>query len=99
MALFFFSSSDDSKIMITDFGLAKDDDNEVQQTACGTPGYVGKIFTSGIRFTAEYVLYSWLTLIRPSIFIEEKDFIDCVKRQANGFLKILILPSLIDYSL
>ena len=58
MALFFFSSSDDSKIMITDFGLAKDDDNEVQQTACGTPGYVGKIFTSGIRFTAEYVLYS-----------------------------------------
>ena len=27
--------------MITDFGLAKDDDNQIQQTACGTPGYVG----------------------------------------------------------
>jgi len=30
----------DSKIMITDFGLAKVEDNEVQKTACGTPGYV-----------------------------------------------------------
>jgi len=38
--LLYYDSSNDSKIMITDFGLAKDDDNEVQQTACGTPGYV-----------------------------------------------------------
>lgn len=38
--LLYYDQSDDSKIMITDFGLAKYDDNEIQQTACGTPGYV-----------------------------------------------------------
>lgn len=38
--LLYYDESDESKIMITDFGLAKDDDNQIQQTACGTPGYV-----------------------------------------------------------
>ncbi|XP_057296469.1 calcium/calmodulin-dependent protein kinase type 1-like isoform X1 [Hydractinia symbiolongicarpus] len=38
--LLYASKDEDSKIMITDFGLAKAVDNEVQSTACGTPGYV-----------------------------------------------------------
>ena len=38
----FLSCDPDSKIMITDFGLAKYVDKESQKTACGTPGYVGK---------------------------------------------------------
>lgn len=40
-----YSSDDDSKIMISDFGLSKvteDDDADQLGTACGTPGYVGQ---------------------------------------------------------
>ena len=31
---------DDSKIMISDFGLSKTEDSGIMATACGTPGYV-----------------------------------------------------------
>lgn len=31
---------EDSKIMISDFGLSKTEDSGVMATACGTPGYV-----------------------------------------------------------
>lgn len=39
------SPADDSKIMISDFGLSKTiEEGQMDQlgTACGTPGYVGK---------------------------------------------------------
>ena len=42
---FLSSPADDSKIMVSDFGLSKmQDDEQMDQlgTACGTPGYVGK---------------------------------------------------------
>lgn len=41
--LLYYSRADDSKIMISDFGLSKmleDDDSDQLGTACGTPGYV-----------------------------------------------------------
>ena len=38
--LLYYSSDRDSKIMLTDFGLAKIEDNDRTSTACGTPGYV-----------------------------------------------------------
>lgn len=38
--LLFYSPDDDSKIMISDFGLSKMEDSGVMATACGTPGYV-----------------------------------------------------------
>lgn len=38
--LLYFSPTDD-KIMISDFGLSKIEDNGIMATACGTPGYVG----------------------------------------------------------
>ena len=37
------SKSPESKIMISDFGLSKMDDISTMSTACGTPGYVGKL--------------------------------------------------------
>lgn len=40
--LLYYSTDDDSKIMISDFGLSKIEDSGVMATACGTPGYVGK---------------------------------------------------------
>lgn len=41
--LLYFSSDDDSKIMISDFGLSKmEGTGGVMATACGTPGYVGE---------------------------------------------------------
>ena len=42
--MLFTSQSDGSKIMISDFGLSKLSEEEMDQlgTACGTPGYVGK---------------------------------------------------------
>lgn len=38
--LLYYSSSEDSKIMISDFGLSKMEDSGFMATACGTPGYV-----------------------------------------------------------
>ena len=39
----YFSPDDDSKIMISDFGLSKtEEDDSMMATACGTPGYVGR---------------------------------------------------------
>lgn len=41
--LLYFSPDDESKIMISDFGLSKmEGTGDVMATACGTPGYVGK---------------------------------------------------------
>lgn len=41
--LLYFSPHDDSKIMISDFGLSKmEGTGDVMATACGTPGYVGE---------------------------------------------------------
>jgi len=40
--LLYYSSDEDSKIMISDFGLSKMEDGGIMATACGTPGYVGK---------------------------------------------------------
>lgn len=38
--LLYYSSAEDSKIMISDFGLSKMEDSGFMATACGTPGYV-----------------------------------------------------------
>ncbi|XP_025424051.1 calcium/calmodulin-dependent protein kinase type 1 isoform X1 [Sipha flava] len=38
--LLYYSTDEDSKIMISDFGLSKIEDSGVMATACGTPGYV-----------------------------------------------------------
>ena len=37
---FHCSPADDSKIMISDFGLSKSTESDQLDTACGTPGYV-----------------------------------------------------------
>jgi len=38
--LLYYNSDQDSKIMISDFGLSKMEDSGIMATACGTPGYV-----------------------------------------------------------
>ncbi|KAG1662155.1 Calcium/calmodulin-dependent protein kinase type 1 [Nymphon striatum] len=38
--LLYYDADEDSKIMISDFGLSKMEDSGVMATACGTPGYV-----------------------------------------------------------
>ena len=38
--LLYYSQDEDSKIMISDFGLSKLEDSGIMATACGTPGYV-----------------------------------------------------------
>lgn len=38
--LLYYSPDEDSKIMISDFGLSKMEDSGIMETACGTPGYV-----------------------------------------------------------
>ncbi|XP_056129037.1 calcium/calmodulin-dependent protein kinase IGb [Lampris incognitus] len=38
--LLYYSQDENSKIMISDFGLSKMADNGIMSTACGTPGYV-----------------------------------------------------------
>ena len=44
--LLYYSPAEDSKIMISDFGLSKTDDSGAMATACGTPGYVGQCMLS-----------------------------------------------------
>lgn len=46
--LLYYSPDEDSKIMISDFGLSKMEDSGIMATACGTPGYVGE-FLAGIK--------------------------------------------------
>ena len=42
--LLYYSLDEDSKIMISDFGLSKmEDPGSMLSTACGTPGYVGAL--------------------------------------------------------
>jgi len=43
--LLYYSPDEDSKIMISDFGLSKMEDSGIMATACGTPGYVGEFLT------------------------------------------------------
>lgn len=38
--LLYYSPEEESKIMISDFGLSKMEDSGIMATACGTPGYV-----------------------------------------------------------
>ncbi|KAK5864033.1 hypothetical protein PBY51_001010 [Eleginops maclovinus] len=38
--ILYYSQEEDSKIMISDFGLSKMVDSDIMSTACGTPGYV-----------------------------------------------------------
>ncbi|XP_023116689.1 calcium/calmodulin-dependent protein kinase IGb isoform X2 [Amphiprion ocellaris] len=38
--ILYYSQEENSKIMISDFGLSKMIDNDIMSTACGTPGYV-----------------------------------------------------------
>lgn len=40
--ILYYSQDENSKIMISDFGLSKMVDNDIMSTACGTPGYVGE---------------------------------------------------------
>ena len=40
--LLYYCPDEDSKIMISDFGLSKMEDSGIMATACGTPGYVGE---------------------------------------------------------
>lgn len=40
--ILYFSQDENSKVMISDFGLSKMLDNGIMSTACGTPGYVGE---------------------------------------------------------
>ncbi|TMS16651.1 Calcium/calmodulin-dependent protein kinase type 1G [Larimichthys crocea] len=38
--ILYYSPDENSKVMISDFGLSKMVDNDIMSTACGTPGYV-----------------------------------------------------------
>ncbi|MEQ2201778.1 Calcium/calmodulin-dependent protein kinase type 1D, partial [Xenoophorus captivus] len=54
--LLYFNPQDESKIMISDFGLSKmEGSGDVMSTACGTPGYVGK--SVGLSTFVTVILY------------------------------------------
>lgn len=58
--LLYYSPDDDSKIMISDFGLSKMEESGIMATACGTPGYVGKpVYRLGINL---------LKICQPALF-------------------------------
>ena len=55
---FYSSKTDESKIMISDFGLSKMSEEEMDQlgTACGTPGYVGQSVREIVNALVLYLL-------------------------------------------
>lgn len=57
--LLYFNPQDESKIMISDFGLSKmEGSGDVMSTACGTPGYVGRFslfFALRLEITLEVI--------------------------------------------
>lgn len=63
--LLYFSPHDESKIMISDFGLSKmEGTGDVMATACGTPGYVGEDALRVLETSAEIIkCTSWLNMI------------------------------------
>lgn len=56
---------EDSKIMISDFGLSKiEGAGSVMSTACGTPGYVGEQpFLRSFNFSSAHTLISMRAVI------------------------------------
>lgn len=69
--LLYYSMDEDSKIMISDFGLSKIEGcGSVMSTACGTPGYVGERLpwaatTLGVGLGSPHRLGSPLTAAIP----------------------------------
>lgn len=54
--LLYFSPDDESKIMISDFGLSKmEGTGDVMATACGTPGYVGEDAVRGLALVGNFL--------------------------------------------
>ncbi|KAF2975289.1 hypothetical protein EK904_013539 [Melospiza melodia maxima] len=96
--LLYLTPEENSKIMITDFGLSKMEQNGIMSTACGTPGYVAKDFIRHLleknpsaRFTCEEALrHPWINGntalhrdIYPSVSAQiQKNFAKSKWRQA-----------------
>lgn len=57
--LLYYSPDDDSKIMISDFGLSKMEESGIMATACGTPGYVGTNFIILVTISTNITFYPW----------------------------------------
>ncbi|XP_072177574.1 calcium/calmodulin-dependent protein kinase type 1D-like [Diadema setosum] len=56
--LLFYSPDEDSKIMISDFGLSKIEGQEGMSTACGTPGYVAPEVLKQLNYGKEIDIWS-----------------------------------------
>ena len=55
---------EDSKIMISDFGLSKiEGSGSVMSTACGTPGYVGKTGQRQVKLSHPSSLWIFRSLL------------------------------------
>lgn len=63
--LLYFSSDDDSKIMISDFGLSKmEGTGGVMATACGTPGYVGEESPLSSGICGNFLRDNWMCVVK-----------------------------------
>ena len=52
--LLYHSTDEDSKIMISDFGLSKMEDSGIMATACGTPG-MNRCYVFSYNITCLYI--------------------------------------------
>lgn len=68
--LLYFNPQDESKIMISDFGLSKmESSGDVMSTACGTPGYVGELVSLSWPSTAGNVIFFIITTKEVTIYL------------------------------
>lgn len=84
--LLYYSPDEDSKIMISDFGLSKMEDSGIMATACGTPGYVGIILTQ-TEISGHLTKYSFLA---PEV-LAQKPYGKAVDVWSIGVISYILL--------
>lgn len=68
--LLYYSPAEDSKIMISDFGLSKTSESGAMATACGTPGYVGEWQTEALSWSSHSQISCFVESLLISLLIK-----------------------------
>ena len=85
---------EDSKIMISDFGLSKiEGSGSVMSTACGTPGYVGKTGQRQLQLSPvkSWIFRSLLSFTLDCSLIAVKPVLH---KYSNGWFSVTLLSAM-----
>lgn len=72
--LLYYNTDEESKIMISDFGLSKMEDSGIMATACGTPGYVAPEVLAQKPYVAKLLLLFFIEIFSKESFTNDVEF-------------------------